>query len=151
MIRFKHHDQLEIHRIEYEGVLAPDDLLDHAQFRADNPQWLNYDHLNVVFPRTDVSRLTRGALIEMRQKHRALFETHNLLILRRSAWICDVGPAHNLLQFWIETQVNRSDAYVDVRLFETFEEAGQWLVLGARESALAKTGEGFREIACFGV
>ncbi len=149
MIRFTHHDELEIHRIEYDGHLVIDELLAHAQFRAQNPQWLNYDHLNVVLPSTDASMITRGALEDLRRQHRNLFETEKLLILRRSAWVCLSPSALNLLQFWVDVQARRSDSYVDVRMFPTIDEAGRWLVLGAKEIALAKSGEGFRELGRF--
>ena len=71
------------------------------------------------------------------------------MILRRSAWICLSPDAVNLLQFWIGAQARRSDSYVDVRQFASIDEAGRWLMLSPRETALAASGEGFREIAHF--
>ena len=62
MIRFQHHDDLELHRIEYGGVLTGDELTAHAAFRSANPQWLNYDHINIILPGADIRQLTRGAL-----------------------------------------------------------------------------------------
>ncbi len=148
-VRFQHHDALEINRIDYGGALSADEFYAHAHFRLAQPQWLNYDHINVILPDADASALTRGVLDALFLKHQALFDTHKLLIMRRSAWICQSPGARPLLDYWLSDQDKTRAAHTEVRLFETFEAAGEWLVLTPPQSALVARGEGFREIARF--
>lgn len=146
-VTFRHHEGLEINRIDYGGQISIAELHAHAQFRAECPAWLNYDHLNVAMPDADPSRLKKAALDDLFSKHLALFEPEKLLIKRRSAWVCLSPAALDTLRHWINAP--RARPHTDVRLFETFEEAGRWLVLDDREIALAARGEGFIEVARF--
>jgi len=146
---FKHNAQLELNRVEYSGALAPKELYAHAHFRGAHGQWLNYDHLNLVLPGADASQLSNTMLDAIYAQHQALFQTEKLLILRRSAWVCQSAAAMGALRYWLGDRFTKPRAYTDVRLFETIEDACDWLLLQGHEKALAVRGEGFEEIARF--
>jgi len=148
-ISFKHSERLELNRIEYSGALSTDELFAHARFRGEAKQWLNYDHINLILPGTDASHLARADLDDLFQRHQALFETQKLLILRRSAWVCQSAGALEMLRYWLGDRAAKPRAFTDVRLFETIDAACDWLLLQGDEKTLAVSGEGFDEVAHF--
>ncbi len=148
-IRFRHNEELELNRIDYSGALSVEEMFEHAKFRAAHLQWLNFDHINVALPGADSSRLTPASLDDLFAKHQALFLTQKLLIRRRSAWVCLSPGARATLDYWLGDRIAKPRAFTDVRLFESFEAAADWLLLRGREKALAVNGEGFTEIASF--
>lgn len=149
-VTFRHSEALELNRIDYSGVISVEELFAHAEFRGAHAQWLNFDHLNVILPGADVSQLTPPALDAVFAQHQSLFQTAKLLILRRSAWICESPTALETLHYWLGDRATKPRAYTDVRLFETFDAACDWLMLSPHDKALALRGEGFDEIAHFG-
>lgn len=148
-ISFRHNAALELNRIDYSGVISVKELFEHAQFRAAQLEWLTFDHINVILPDADVSPLTHAALDRLFDQHQALFSTQSLPIRRRSAWICQCPGARQMLDYWLGDRLSKPRALTDVRLFENFEDAADWLLLRGREKALAISGEGFAEIARF--
>lgn len=146
-VTFRHHEGLEINRVDYRGQVSIGEVQAHAEFRAAHPAWLCYDHINVALPDSDGALLNNTALDALFDTYHALFETEKFLIKRRSAWVCLSPAAYGTLRHWVDAP--RERPHTDVRLFETFEEAGRWLVLDAREIAIAASGEGFVELAHF--
>lgn len=148
-ISFRHNAALELNRIDYSGVISAEELFAHAAFRAAHAEWLTFDHINVILQGADVSGLTHEALDQLFVQHQALFVTQSLPIRRRSAWICQSPDARDMLNYWLGDRLSKPRAMTDVRLFESFEDAADWLLLRGREKALAISGEGFDEIARF--
>lgn len=148
-ISFQHNEALELNKIAYSGELLAEEMFAHARFRAAHPQWLNFDHINVILPGTGVSSLTHAVLDDIFAKHQSLFETSKLLILRRSAWVCESPAALDLLHYWLGDRETKPRASTDVRLFESMDAAFEWLMLRPDEKALALQGEGFNEVARF--
>ncbi len=148
-IIFRHHEKLEINRVDYCGAIRLTELLEHARYRTTVAHWLNHDHINVVARGAHAPDVTKAALDALYLQHRELFETEKLLIRRRSAWICQSPPVLDILKYWVGARGAKKSGHTDVRLFDTFEEAGQWLVLNHEEIAIAASGEGFFEVARF--
>jgi len=146
---FQHHDALELNRIDYRGAVSSEELFAHARFRTAAPHWLNYDHLNVILADANAADVTREALSALRLRHDGLFRPENLLILRRSAWVCFSASARPLLRHWLHTRDATAERHTSVRLFDSIEEACGWLVLNVREAALVARSEGFREVQRF--
>lgn len=142
----RHHDKLELNRVEYRGSVSLAELTAMAEFQAEEPSWLSFDCLNIIMPGTDFQAVELAALDVVFARYRTLFEPISFLILRRSAWVCQsrAGDAH--VQHWIGGRDARSGMSSDVRLFDTIDEAGIWLVLSPAQTATLATGEGFRDI-----
>lgn len=148
-VRLRHNYALELNRVEYSGAVTSAELFAHAQYRGEHALWLNYDHLNVIMPDSDASHLQPSDLNRLLVEHRTLFEPQKLLIKRRSAWVCLSPSTLALLHHWMRGRQPDIGEHTDVRVFDTFEAAGEWLVLRADEIAIAARGEGFAEIARF--
>jgi hypothetical protein len=119
------------------------DMHDHAAFNAANPVWLGFDCISVIHADVDVTA------ISLFNAHRQLFEPLGLVIMRRSGWVCESAAGQRLLSHWLNKRNADKSPWADVRQFDTFETAGEWLLLSPEARAALKSGEGFREIARF--
>lgn len=142
----RHNEQLELNRVEYHGAVSLGELIALAEFQAANPTWLTYDALSLVLPSADFSGIDKAALDTLFAKYKQLFEPLHFLILRRSAWICQSDLAQAHVQHWLSGRDTREDVSSDVRKFDTFAEAGDWLILSPCETVALESGEGFTEI-----
>jgi hypothetical protein len=125
------------------------DLHDHAAFNAANPIWLGFDCISVIRPDIDVSAISMASLDGVFSTHRQLFEPLGLMFVRRSGWVCESPAGQRFLSHWLAKRNADRSPWADVRQFDTFEAASEWLLLNAAGAAALKSGEGFREIARF--
>jgi hypothetical protein len=146
----RHNETLELSRVEYFGVMRAEDLHNHAQFNADNPIWLGFDCISVIHADVEVSAITLTNLDGVFNAHRQLFEPLGLVLMRRSGWVCESPLGQRFLSHWLEKRNVDRSPWADVRQFDSFDAASEWLLLGAEEAAALKSGEGFAEIARFG-
>lgn len=145
----RHNPELEVNRVEYGSEVALAELAGLADFQAAHPTWLSYDSLSWVLPGAEFQDVDKAALDTLFARYKVLFTPLNLLILRRSAWICQSPAADAHVRHWLTGRATRHDVRSDVRLFDSFAEAGDWLVLTPEETRRLENGEGFREIARF--
>lgn len=148
-IVLRHNEKLELSRVEYNGVMSARDLHDHAAFNAAHPVWLGFDCISVIHADVDVSAITLNNLDGVFNAHRALFEPLNLMFMRRSGWVCESPAGQRFLSHWLAKRNVDKSPWADVRQFDSFEAAGEWMLLGATNTAILKSGEGFKEIARF--
>lgn len=148
-IVLRHNEKLELSRVEYSGAIRAQDLHDHARFNADNPMWLGFDCVSVIHPDIDVSRISIDSLDGVFDAHRELFEPLGLMFMRRSAWVCESPAGQRLLSHWLAKRNNDRSPWADVRQFDSFEAAGEWMLLSAENIATLKNGDGFAEVARF--
>jgi hypothetical protein len=148
-IVLRHNEKLELSRVDYSGAMRAQDLHDHAAFNANNPIWLGFDCVSVVRPDTDVSGISLTSLDGVFDAHRALFEPLGLMFMRRSAWVCESPAGQRLLSHWLTKRNADKSPWADVRQCDSFEAAGEWMLLSAENIAMLKAGEGFNEIASF--
>jgi hypothetical protein len=123
----------------------------HAAFNAANPVWLGFDCISVIHAEVDVSGISLGDLDGVFTTHRQLFEPLNLMFMRRSGWVCESPLGQRFLSHWMEKRNADKSPWADVRQFDNFDAASEWLLLNAEDAAKLKSGQGFREIASFGV
>jgi hypothetical protein len=148
-IVLRHNETLEVSRVEYTGVMTAKDLHDHAAFNAANPIWLGFDCISVIHADVDVSAISLTNLDGVFTAHRQLFEPLGLMFMRRSGWVCESPAGQRFLSHWLaKRNVDRSP-WADVRQFDSFEAASEWLLLNATGATALKSGEGFREVARF--
>lgn len=148
-ITLRHNEMLELSRVEYTGVMTAKDLHDHAAYNAANAVWLGFDCISVIHADVDVSAISINNLDGVFTAHRELFEPLGLMFMRRSGWVCESPAGQRFLSHWLaKRNVDRSP-WADVRQFDTFEAAGEWLLLNPAAAAALKSGEGFREVARF--
>lgn len=149
-IILRHNAALELNRVEYSGALRAKDLHDHAAFNAANPVWLGFDCVSIVHENIDISTISLNDLDGVFKAHRELFEPLNLMFMRRSAWVCESALAQRLLSHWMDKRNADKSRWADVRQFETFEAAAEWMLLSSEYTAILKHGVDFQEIARFG-
>jgi hypothetical protein len=149
-IVLRHNATLELSRVEYTGLMRTEDLHAHAAFNAANPVWLGFDCISVIHAGVDVSGISLGNLDGVFSAHRELFEPLNLMFMRRSGWVCESPEGQRFLSHWLTKRNADKSPWADVRQFDTFEAAGEWMLLGAENTAILKSGEGFKEIERFG-
>lgn len=148
-IVLRHNSKLELSRVEYNGVMRAKDLHDHAAFNAANPIWLGFDCVSVIHDDVDVSGISLPDLDGVFTAHRELFEPLNLMFMRRSAWVCESPGGQRFLSHWLNKRNADKSPWADVRQFNSFDEAGQWMLLAPDGLHALRTGEGFRDIARF--
>lgn len=148
-IVLRHNETLELSRAEYTGIMRAQDLHDHAAFNAANPIWLGFDCISVIHADVDVSSLSLANLDGVFTAHRELFEPLNLMFMRRSGWVCESPMGQRFLSHWLAKRNLDKSTYSEVRQFDTFEAAGAWMLLSAENTAILKSGVGFKEIARF--
>jgi hypothetical protein len=144
-IVLRHHEVLELNRIEYAGTVTCEELLGLARFQAKEPVWLGFDCLNLIQACANFDTVLLDDLDGIFAQYRALFAPLNFHIARRSAWICRTEAARGHLSYWLFDRDTKSLSSV-VREFESFAEAGEWLVLNDCEARAAERGLGFADI-----
>jgi len=148
-IILRHNPKLELSRVEYTGAIRGKDMHDHAAFNAANPIWLGFDCISVIHDDVDVSGISLPDLDGVFSAHRELFEPLNLMFMRRSAWVCESAAGQRFLSHWLTKRNADKSPWADVRQFNNFEDAGEWMLLSAENIAALKDGEDFKEIARF--
>lgn len=148
-ILLRYNPALELNLVEYQDVISLAELKALARFSAAHPDVLKSDALNVVQPSADFSAITLPALDDLFGSYRVLFAPLNLEIYRRAAWICLNDAARPYVEHWLAGRDMRKGMSSEVRQFETYAEAADWLVLGPQETPLLESGEGFTEITRF--
>lgn len=148
-IILRHNATLELSRVEYVGAVTAKDMHDHAAFNADHPIWLGFDCVSVIHADIDVSQLSLSALDGVFSTHRQLFEPLGLMFMRRSAWVCESPVGQRLLSHWLTKRNADKSPWADVRQFDTFEAASEWMLLSPEGAAALKSGDGFNEVARF--
>jgi hypothetical protein len=148
-ITLRHNEKLELSRVEYAGAIRGADMHNHAAFNAANPVWLGFDCISVIHADVDVSGISLVDLDGVFKSHRQLFEPLNLMFMRRSGWVCESPVGQRFLSHWLEKRTADKSPWADVRQFDSFDTASQWLLLDSEDAAELKTGAGFGEIARF--
>lgn len=144
-IVLRHNDKLELIRADYSGSVTLAELTALAEFQAANPTWLTFDALAIVAPGADFLSVDKPALDALYAKYAELFSPMHFLILRRSAWICLSEAAEEHVRYWLGDRATRETISSDVRRFETFAEAADWLVLNQDATQALETADGFVE------
>lgn len=143
----RHNDVMEVNRVDYVGAVTMNELAALAAFNAANPTWVSYDCVSVVMPGADFLSVGVTELDDLFSKYRTIYEPMNLLIMRRSAWICLSAAALPHVRHWVgDPRERRESIGSDVRMFESFEAAGEWLLLRGTEVEAVKAGDGFRDV-----
>ncbi len=148
-IVLRHNETLELSRVEYTGIIRAQDMHDHAAYNAANPIWLGFDCISVIHADTDPSGISLANVDSVFSAHRELFEPLNLMFMRRSGWVCESAQGQRFLSHWLAKRNIEKSPWADVRQFETFEAASEWMLLSAEHTAILKAGDGFKEIARF--
>lgn len=145
----RHNPTLEISRVEYTGAMRAADLHAHAAYNAANPIWLGFDCVSVIHDDVDVSDISLPELDGVFTAHRQLFEPLNLMFMRRSGWVCESAAGQRFLSHWLSRRNADKSPWADVRQFDNFEAAAEWMLLSGDGLHALKTGEGFAEVARF--
>ena len=148
-ILMRHNSKLELSRVEYFGVMTGADMHDHAAYNAANPIWLGFDCISVIHADVDPSGISLTDLDGVFKAHRQLFEPLNLMFVRRSAWVCESGMGQRFLSHWLTKRNADKSPWADVRQFDNFDAAAEWMHLSPEGAAALKTGAGFEDVARF--
>lgn len=145
----RHNELLELNIAEYRGAITLAELQDVADFLAANSAFLKCDCLSIVFPGSYFQGVAIDALDSIFGRYKSLYAPINFQIIRRSAWLCFSTAAQAHVDHWSGQRDAREAMSTTLRQFETFEQAGDWLVLSEAETLALQTGAGFDELACF--
>ena len=148
-IVLSHNETLELNLAEYTGIITIAQLTEVAGFGAKRPDFLKADTLNVVRADTDFSAVDLAELDTLFARYQTLFAPLNFQIYRRSAWLCFNKAAEAHIQYWLGEHDMREAMSSAVRKFDSYADAGDWLLLSPSELALAERGEGFTQLAVF--
>lgn len=150
-VSIRHNENLELNRVDYHGSVSLAELKALAEFNATNPTWLTYDVLSVVQPNAHFSSIGLGELDALFSHYGQIFGPLTFLIMRRSAWICQSAAAESHVRHWLGERDTKGSMSTDVRRFEAYEAAGDWLILNAAEIEAMRRGEGFQVLAAFDI
>jgi hypothetical protein len=145
-IVLRHNETLELNRVEYSGAVNLTELAALAEFQTRTLTWLGYDCLNVVVAGADFDGVDLGELDRLFARYAALFQPLTFHIMRRSAWLCESPVALRHVRHWTGGRETKETMKSDVRLFNTIEAAGEWLLLRPSEFEKVAAGEGFTEV-----
>lgn len=145
----RHNAELELSRVEYFGTIRVQDLYDLAAFNAANPVWHGFDCINVIHDDVDPSTISKADLDSVFTTHRELLKPLGLLFMRRSGWVCLSPIGQHFLSYLLAKRNADKSPWADVRQFDTFEAASEWLLLSPEGAAILKAGRDFTEIARF--
>jgi len=148
-IVLRHNETLELSRVEYCGSMRAQDFHDHAAYNAANPIWLGFDCISIIHADVDVASISLDNLDGVFNAHRELFEPLGLMFMRRSGWVCESADGQRFLSHWLAKRNVDQSPWAEVRQFDTFEAAGEWMLLSAANTAILKSGDGFQEVARF--
>lgn len=148
-IVLRHNPALELSRVEYFGRVTAADMHAHAAYNAENPIWLGFDCISVIHAEIDITGINLSQLDGVFDSHRQLFEPLNLMFMRRSGWVCENPQAQRFLSHWLKKRNDDRSPWAEVRQFNSFEAAAEWLLLNPAAADQLRNGEGFREIARF--
>ena len=145
----RHNEALELNRVEYRGSVTLAELIALADYQAAEPTWLSYDCLSLIMPGADFKTIDFDALNDVFMKYSALFEPLDFVIFRRSAWVCQSQAARAHVDHWIGDRDTRAGMSSDLRQFDSFAEACDWLVLSREQAAMVERGESFKDIVSY--
>ena len=148
-IVLRYSEGLELNLVDYSGVVTLPQLHALAAYGARHPVFLRADGLNVVRADADFTGIDLAALDALFRRYQELYTQLQFQIYRRSAWICLGAAAEAHIAHWTSANDMRSALSSTVRMFGTFIEAGDWLLLSPGELAQVESGEGFCERARF--
>lgn len=144
----RQNEQIELNLAEYRGAISLGELKAVAAFMARNPALLQRDTLNIIQPDGDFGAISLAELDALFAYYVTLFAPLNLQIMRRSAWVCLSPAAEGHVRHWLSGDIRKGMSST-VRMFDTFADAGDWLLLSPSEIALAEHGRGFSDVARF--
>lgn len=148
-IVLRYNEQLELNLAEYRGAIAFAELEALFHFLSAHPSFLKRDSLSIVAPGAAFADVERAALDRLFAGYARLYESLTFPIVRRSAWLCQSPDAEALVDYWLGDR-NALDAVSStLRRFDTYAEAGDWLVLSPHDASRLERGKGFIELARF--
>lgn len=148
-IALRYNAELELNLAEYRGPISLAELKVLAAWGGQRTEYLRRDCLNIVTPDADFAAVDLSALDALFSKYRIIYAPLDFQIFRRSAWVCQSPAARGHVEYWLGGRDIRETMSSATRQFETFEEAGDWLLLSDAELARVVRGDGFEEMAVF--
>jgi len=145
----RHNEKLELNLAEYQGSVTLGELVAMADFQGAHPALIAYDAISVIRPGAEFSSIDMSNLYNVFARYRELFRPLSLVILRRSAWVCESPAAEAHVRYWIGGHDTRQSLSSDLRRFQTIAEAAEWLLLDVGATRALQNGEGFAELARF--
>jgi hypothetical protein len=148
-ITLRYNQELELNLATYRGAITLPALQGLADFLAAHPQYLKRDALSVLAPDAYFDGVELGALDNLFGRYATLFAPLSFQIIRRSAWICQSSAAQPYVDHWLGRPGMREAMSSTQRQFESYADAGDWLVLGKSGIEAIETGAGFDDVASF--
>lgn len=140
---------LELAVFEYSGHVTLAELKAMMRFHGQNPEILRCDCLTVLHPGSHLTGIDADALRAILMRFRRLFAPFDFQIMRRSAWVCQSPKALAHARLWVDAirDTAREEMSSAIRLFDSFTEAADWLLLNPDDLNFAERRDKFAELA----
>jgi hypothetical protein len=148
-IVLRHNAQLELNLAEYHGAVTLGELEAVAAYLAENRSFLKSDCLSLVLPGAHFDRVAFADLDRLFSRYKAIYAPMTFQIIRRSAWLCQSPAARPHVDYWIGGRDTLGAMSSTLRQFDSFAEAGDWLVLSEAETIALAGAHGFTELDRF--
>ena len=112
-------ESLALHVIRFFGQIAFSELelLGHAH--AQNKDWAGADTIHIIANGADLSLLRRDQLDAVRAHYRAVHESIDFFLLRRSGWVCADPDALRVVEYWLRERHSRDGQGTELYLAAT--------------------------------
>ena len=142
----RYNAKLELNLGEYQGQITAAELKALAIWGAGRTEYLRRDSLNVITPSADFSSVDFAELDQLFSKYSTIYAPLDFQIFRRSAWVCQSPASRAHVEYWLAGRDIREAMSSATRQFDTYEEAGDWLLLSESELAGVIRREGFEDL-----
>lgn len=130
--------------VKMNGALTDRELADLGDLHLQNREWAKADAVHLLDQDVDVSGLTYAQLDALREHYRALQRQLDLLLLRRSAWVCPNPSAWRFVEYWLAGRHSRDGQGTDVCLVADLD--GAALLFEKHELEAIAAWKGFAEL-----
>lgn len=139
------HERLNLHVVRFQARVSFNELCQLGARHNERKDWAATDAFYIIEENADLSDLTESKLDVLREHYRALHQSLDLFMLRRSAWVCREATACQIVEYWLKDRHSRDGQGADVMLVADFSDAAD--LFSEEEIAAAQHDLGFTDLA----
>lgn len=110
---------LALHVIRFFGQVAFSELEQLGRAHAQHKDWAGADTIHIIADDADLSLLSRDQLDAVRAHYRAVHESIDFFLLRRSGWVCADPDARRVVEYWLRERHSRDGQGTELYLAAT--------------------------------
>lgn len=137
-------DDLALHVIHFVGQVAFQEIETLGCAHAENKNWAGADTIHILAEGADVSRLSRAQLDATRAHYRAVHQSIDFFLLRRSGWVCADEDARHVVKYWLRERHSRDGQGAELYFAATLDGLNE--LFSADELEAVRSAQGFAEL-----